>query len=260
MRNPSILHTLHAPKPTGNLEKETQFKLVQAKNDQKEVAREVKLEKADAERKLAREMELHDAERDQAHADRCFPAPSVAPSAAPPAATVQARAALASKMPSGYVASQARATLASQHDESCNLAMSRLQVKRELAEEERGERVRMLERKRELDLHEVASNGLRAAQRESLDRAAHAPRGSASKKQKTAPPTPSRRLLDNVWGLLDGASSSSSTSLFTVVKACDNYVPKKTHEAWNSNYVPAKTHKAWNSSNKKGNTMWRSAK
>jgi len=257
MRNPSILHTLHAPKPTGNLEKETQFKLAQAKNDQKAG---IKLERADAERKLARESELHDAESRQSHSDRCFPAPSVAPSAAPPAATVQARAALASKMPSGYVASQARATLASQHDESCKLAMSRLQVKRELAEEERGERVRMLERKRELDLHEVASNGLRAAQRESLDRAAHAPRGSASKKQKTAPPTPSRRLLDNVWGLLDGASSSSSSSLFTVVKACDNYVPNKTHEAWNSNYVPAKTHKAWNSSNKKGNTMWRSAK
>ena len=249
MRNPSILHTLHAPKPTGNLEKETQFKLAQAKNDQKAG---IKLERADAERKLARESELHDAQSRQSHSDRCFPAPSVAPSAAPPAATVQARAALASKMPSGYVASQARATLASQHDESCKLAMSRLQVKRELAEEERGERVRMLERKRELDLHEVASNGLRAAQRESL--------ASASKKQKTAPPTPSRRLLDNVWGLLDGASSSSSTSLFTVVKACDNYVPKKTHEAWNSNYVPAKTHKAWNSSNKKGNTMWRSAK
>ena len=221
------------------MEKETQFKNNKIKNDQKEVAREVKLEKAAAERKLAREMELDRDERYKAHVDVCFP--SVAPSAAPPAATVQARAALASKMPSGYVAAQARAALASKHDESMQLAMNRCKDKRRMAADNNATSVRKLVLKRELDTHEAATNDLYRAQREALAT-------SASKRQKTEPPPPPSAPSANVWRLLDNpSSSSSSSSLFTVVKPCDNY-------------VAARTHKAWNSSTKKGNAIWRSAR
>ena len=244
MRNPSILHTLHAPKPTGNFEVETKFKDNKNARHQKEVAREVLLEKAAAERKLARDLEIHDAELAKAHDDACFPAPSVAPSVAPSAAPP-------AHPPPAHLARDAalqllqdRAAVQTSID-ATREAMARLRDKRQAAVDERAERLRELasKRKRELDAHEIASNGVRSAQLEAL--------ASASKRQKTAPPkppTPPQRLMDNVWGLLETSSSSSgSSSLFTVAKARDNY-------------VPTNTHKAWNSSNKKSRDIWRSAR
>ena len=244
MRNPSILHTLHAPKPTGNFEVETKFKDNKIARHQKEVAREVLLEKAAAERKLARDLEIHDAEQAKAHDDACFPAPSVAPSVAPSAAPPAHPPPAHLARDAALQLIQARATVQTSR-EATKVAMDRLHDKRQLAIEERAERVRELasKRKRELDAHEIASNGVRSAQREAL--------AAASKRQKTAPPkppTPPKRLLDNVWGLLEtSSSSSSSSSLFTVAKARDNY-------------VPTNTHKAWNSSTKKSRDIWRSAR
>jgi hypothetical protein len=230
MRNPSILHTLHAPKPTGNFEAETRWKDNKNARHQKETAREVLLEKAAAERKLARDLEIHDAELAKAHDDACFPAPSIAPSVAPSASPPAHPPPAHLARDAALQLIQARATVQTSR-EATQVAMSRLHDKRQLAIEERAERVRELasKRKRELDAHEIASNGVRSAQREALAAA-------------------SKRARDNVWGLLEtSSSSSSSSSLFTVAKARDNY-------------VPTNTHKVWNSSTKKSRDIWRSAR